>query len=100
MTDQSSVGTERTCGVHHCGADPCVLHRQDEATTYVQDTKPINDPVCEDCNTSLSPVALAGGGDLDCIRHKFECPDCGTVVVVEARAEQRLLSAFAGGETA
>ena len=96
----SSGGTDRTCGVQHCAADPCVLHREDEETTYVEGTKPIDEPVCDDCDTALSSVALAGGGDLDCVRHKFECPGCGIVVVVEARAEQRRLSAFAGGEAA
>lgn len=94
------TSTDRTCDVHHCAADPCVLHREDGETAYVDQTKPIDEPVCDDCDTGLSAVALAGGGDLNCVRHKFECPDCDTVVVVEARVEQRCLSAFAGGESA
>ena len=98
--DQSTTGTGRTCGVRYCAADPCVLHRDDEATTYIRDTNPISEPVCEDCDISLSPVALVGDRTLHDVRHKFECSNCGAVVVVvEARAEQRRLSAFAGDES-
>jgi len=96
MSNQSASGVDRACEVHHCTADPCVLHREDEATTYIDETRPYSDPCCDSCGVPMETKALASGGNLDCVRHKFACPDCGEIVVINEYEAQRQLTEFGG----
>lgn len=90
--------SDRTCDVHWCAADPCVVHREDQQTRYLKRFGDHDAPRCELCGTVMEVKAMAVGGGLQGIRHKYQCPECGDLTVVNELPAQRSLSAFAGGE--
>lgn len=102
MTD-AALQTDRTCGRHLCGAEPCYIHRRDAEAVYVERPVDAQDgkPACQHCGKPVELRAQAGGGGMDALqRRKYVCPSCFGVTVVEIKRVQQRLGAFAtdGGE--